>query len=318
MTTYIIRRLLQAVLVLILVTVFVFIAMRMLPGDPILIYLSGSETESMTAEQLTILKQQFGLDKSLPLQYINWLSGLFRGDFGTSIHYGESVARLLAERIPVTLHVGFISFFISSLFGILFGLIAALRRGTWLDNIVTALANFGVATPNFWLGILMIYLFGLYLGWLPTQGYISPFDDFWLSTRKLVMPVFVLATFSMAFLSRQTRSSILEVIRQDYVRTAWAKGLSERAVVIRHVMKNGLIPVITVMGMGLSHLIGGSVIVENVFGIPGMGRLMVSSVFGQDYQVVQACVLVIAIVVVFANLMVDVVYGWLDPRIKYG
>jgi peptide/nickel transport system permease protein len=182
---------------------------------------------------------------------------------------------------------------------------------------MTSLANFGVAAPNFWLGVILIYVFGLYLGWFPTNGYTSPFDNFWLSTKQMVMPVFALAVWSMAFLSRQTRSSMLEVLRQDYIRTAWSKGLRERVVVMRHVLKNGLNPVITVMGMLLSNTIGGAVIIENVFNIPGMGRLLVSSVFSQDYQVVQSAILLIGIVVVLANLMVDISYGWIDPRIRY-
>ena len=317
MTAYIIRRLIQAVLVIIVVTLLIFFAMRVLPGDPILIYMVQSNVALLTPEMEADLRHEFGLDKPIMMQYVDWMAGVFRGNFGTSIHYGESVGTLLAERIPVTLYLGLVSLAISCVIGILFGLVAALRRGGAVDTGVTALANFGVAAPSFWLGILLIYFIGLYLGWLPIQGFTSPFDDFWLSTKKLIMPVFVLASWSMAFLSRQTRSSILEVVRQDYIRTAWAKGLRERVVVTRHVLKNGLITVITVLGMLLSMTIGGTVIIENVFNIPGMGRLLVSSVFSQDYQVVQSSILVIGVSVVLVNLLVDIAYGWLDPRIRY-
>jgi peptide/nickel transport system permease protein len=197
------------------------------------------------------------------------------------------------------------------------GLTSALRRGSWLDTLVVSLANFGVSIPVFWLGILMVYLFSLYLGWLPVQGYTSPFKDFWLSTRQLIMPVICLCVGSLATNTRQTRSSMLEIIRQDYIRTAWSKGLKERIIVFRHVLKNGLIPVITLIGMQVSFIIGGSVLIETVFNIPGMGRLMIESVFSQDFPIVQGGCLVIATMVTSVNLFVDISYGWLDPRIRY-
>ncbi|HJX12604.1 MAG: peptide ABC transporter [candidate division Zixibacteria bacterium RBG_16_53_22] len=317
MTTYITRRLIQALVVLILISLMVFFAMRTLPGDPLMIYIVEQDISHITPELEAQLRHEFGLDKSLILQYFDWMWGLFRGDMGLSIHYRESVRTLMAERIPVTLHLGLLSFIISSVLGITAGMVAALRRGGALDNIVTSFSNFGISVPHFWLGILMIYALGLYLGWLPIQGYTSPFDDFWMSTKQLIMPVFVLATWAMAFVSRQARSSLLEVVRQDYVRTAWSKGLRERTVVLRHVLKNGLIPVVTVMGVQLSHIIGGSVIIENVFNIPGVGRLMVASVFGQDFQVVQTGILIAGVAVVVVNFFVDISYGWLDPRIRY-
>jgi peptide/nickel transport system permease protein len=318
MTTYVIRRLIQAVIVLILITLLVFFAMRILPGDPLMIYITEQDISLITPEMEAQLRHEFGLDKNLMFQYVDWISGIFHGDMGKSIHYHESVSTLMAQRIPVTLHLGLLAFVISSFLGILAGLVAALRRGSALDNIVTSLANFGISAPNFWLGIILIYALGLYLRWLPIQGYTSPFVDFWRSTRQLVMPVSVLAAWSMAFISRQVRSNMLEVAHQDYIRTAWAKGLEERVVVLRHILKNGLIPVVTVMGIQLSYIIGGSVIIENVFNIPGMGRLMVASVFSQDYQVVQAGILLVGVAVVFMNFLVDISYGWLDPRIRYG
>jgi peptide/nickel transport system permease protein len=318
MITYIIRRLIQAVIVLVLITLLGFFAMRILPGDPLMIYITQQDISLITPETEAQLRKEFGLDKSLVIQYVDWISGIFHGDMGKSIHYRESVSTLMAQRIPVTLHLGLLAFVISSFLGILAGLVAALRRGSALDNIVTSLANFGISAPNFWLGIMLIYALGLYLRWLPIQGYTSPFVDFWRSTRQLVMPVSVLAAWSMAFISRQVRSNMLEVAHQDYIRTAWAKGLQERVVVLRHILKNGLIPVVTVMGIQLSYIIGGSVIIENVFNIPGMGRLMVASVFSQDYQVVQAGILIVGVAVVFMNFLVDISYGWLDPRIRYG
>ena len=319
MTTYIMRRLIQALFVLILVTLLVFFVMRLLPGDPILIYVAQSaDLEGMTPEMLHKLRHEFGLDKPIIVQYANWVSGVFRGELGTSIFYREKVRTLMMERFPITLHLGLLALILGAVLGVLAGLLAAVRRGKWVDKVVTPLTYVGVTIPVFWLGILMIYAFGLKLKWLPIAGYTSPFDDFWLSTRRLVMPVICLAVFLLAANARQMRSSMLEVIRQDYIRTAWAKGLRERMVILRHAMKNSLIPVITLMGMGVGIIFGGSVLVETVFAIPGVGRLLVSSIFGHDYVVVQAITLVIAVIVLLTNLIVDISYGWFDPRIRYG
>jgi peptide/nickel transport system permease protein len=224
----------------------------------------------------------------------------------------------MLERFPVTLHLGLLAWIVGATFGILAGLLAAVRRGKWVDKVVTPLTYIGVTIPVFWLGILLIYAFGLKLNWLPIVGYTSPLDDFWLSTKQVIMPVICLAVFGLAANARQTRSSMLEVIQQDYIRTAWSKGLRERTIITRHAMKNSLIPVITLMGMGVGIIFGGSVLVETVFAIPGVGRLLVSSIFGQDYVVVQAITLVIAVIVLVVNLIVDISYGWFDPRIRHG
>jgi peptide/nickel transport system permease protein len=317
MTSYILRRLIQGIFVIILATIVIFIAMRILPGDPLMIYIVEQDISFITPELKAKLQHKYGLDKNLVMQYFNWIGGLLRGDMGLSIHYQESVSALMAKRVPITLLLGLLSFIISSILGMLTGVLSALRRASLLDNALTSFANFGISVPPFWLGILMIYLLAVNLGWLPAQGYISPVDDLWESVKHLIMPVSVLSIWGMAFISRQARSSMLEVLRQDYVRTAWAKGLREQVVVLRHVLKNGLIPVVAVIGMRLSFLIGGMVVLENVFNIPGVGRLLVDSVLSQDYQVVQAGILIIAISVVFVNLIIDVCYGWIDPRIKY-
>jgi peptide/nickel transport system permease protein len=318
-TTYIIRRLIHAVIVLFLVTIIVFFVMRLLPGDPLIIYVAQTaELEAMPPEMLDELRHEFGLDKPIMVQYVNWILGICRGDFGTSIFYREKVSKLLLERFPVTIHLGVFSFIIGAFFGLLAGLLAAIRRGKWVDKIVTPFTYVGITIPVFWLGILLIYAFGLKLRWFPISGYTSPFDDFWLSTRQLVMPVLCLAVFGLAANARQMRSSMLEVIQQDYIRTAWSKGLAERMVIIRHAMKNSLIPVITLMGIGIGIIFGGSVLVETVFAIPGVGRLLVSSIFGQDYVVVQAITFVIAVIILMINLIVDISYGWFDPRIRYG
>jgi peptide/nickel transport system permease protein len=319
MTAYIIRRLVVGIIILLIVTLIVFFAMRLLPGDPIQIFIGQQGSSGTMSEvQMQALRHEYGLDKPIMVQYFNWMGGLLHGDLGTSIYYHENVGSLLKDRFPITLHLGLLAFVASNVFGILLGLLAGIRRGTWIDTVATTLANIGITIPIFWLGALLIYTFGLKLHWLPIYGYTSPFDDFWLNTRQLIMPVICLAITGMAYTARQMRSSILEVIRQDYIRTAWSKGLRERAIIMKHALKNSLIPVITLMGIGLGMVFGGSVLVETVFAIPGIGRLLVTSVFAQDYVVVQSGTLVIAFIVILSNLIVDISYGWLDPRIRYG
>lgn len=319
MTAYIIRRLLMSVVVLVMVSLIVFFVIRLLPGDPLVIFMGQQAgSGSVSQEQLEHLRVKYGLDKPIIVQYFNWVTGIFKGDLGTSIYYHENVGRLLLDRFPITLHLGLLAYVLSSVGGILLGVIAAIRRGTWIDTLVTTLANIGITIPVFWLGILMILVFGLKLEWLPIAGYTAPQDDLWLSTKQAVMPVICLAVTGMAYTARQMRSSMLEVIRQDYIRTAWSKGLSERIVITRHALRNSLIPVVTLLGIGIGMVFGGSVLVETVFAIPGVGRLLVTSVFAQDYVVVQSGTLVIAAIIILSNLVVDILYGWLDPRIQYG
>jgi peptide/nickel transport system permease protein len=317
MIAYIIRRIVQAIFVLLLVSIIVFVSLHILPGDPIYMLMTSEEMNQKPEEEIALLRHQYGLDKPLIVQYFDWLGGVLHGDFGTSIRFRFSVSGLMLERIPLTLHLGILAFIIAHVFGIAAGVICAVRRGTWLDTVVTIFANFGITIPIFWLGIMMIYLFSLYLHWLPVMGYTSPFDDFWLSTRQLIMPVLCLAIMPMASATRQTRSSMLEVMHQDYIRTAWSKGLRERAIIIKHAMKNGLIPVLTLVGLHLSGIIGGSVLIETVFSIPGMGRLAVDSLFSRDYLATQGVTIIVAGVVVLVNLIVDISYGWLDPRVRY-
>ncbi len=317
MTTYIIRRLLQSLIVLLIVSFMIFFTMRLLPGDPILMYMTMRDMEGTSQEEIDAMRKEFGLDKPMAVQYVKWLSDAVRGDLGKSILNRSSVGAELKRRIPITFYLGFLSLLVSIILSIPAGIISAIRRGSWMDSVATMLANLGITVPIFWLGILLIYVFGLYFRWLPVQGYTSPFDNLWLSIKQTLMPVFCLAIFSIASGTRQTRSSMLEVIRQDYIRTAWAKGLKERVVVMRHALKNALIPVVTLTGMTVRFVFGGSVLIETVFNIPGMGRLTVDGIMSQDYPIVQGAVLVIAITVLLANLIVDLSYGWLDPRIRY-
>jgi peptide/nickel transport system permease protein len=318
MITYIVRRLILSVIVVLLVTIIIFLAMHFLPGDPILIHLSSSgELKNFSEEQVVLLRHEYGLDRSLLVQYTSWMWNILHGDMGKSIMYQAAVAKEVIRRVPINLYMGGLAFLIGFIIGIPAGIICAVRRGEWIDSLITVLTNIGITLPIFWLGILLAYVFGLKLHWLPVFGYTSPFDDFWQSTRQIIMPVACLALFPIASTARQTRSSMLEVMHQDYIRTAWSKGLRERSVIIRHALKNGLIPIVTFVGLGISGIIGGEVLIENVFAIPGMGRLLVSSIQSHDFVVVQGITLVIAVAIVFVNLIVDISYSWLDPRIRY-
>lgn len=318
MTTYIIRRLIWALILLLLLTMLVFFSMRLLPGDPILIYVgSTSAYASMSPEAIDQLRAQYNLDKPLYLQYFLWVGNIFKGDLGESITYHEDVGGLIGKKLPITMHIGVLGFIVATVLGTASGLLAGLRRGKLADQIITPLAYIGICIPIFWLGILLMYIFGLKLDWLPIGNYTSPFEDFWLNTRQIIMPVFCQSVTGLAGLSRQMRSSVLEVVQQDYIRTAWAKGLRERVIVFKHMLKNSLIPVITLMGFAIGLIFGGSVFIETVFNIPGMGRLMVEGIFSQDYVIVQASTLIFGGVILVVNLIVDVSYGWLDPRIHY-
>lgn len=318
MTTYIIRRLVLALITLIIITLFIFFAIRLLPGDPLIIYMGKSASSGMLSDsELQNLRVRYGLDKPMMVQYFNWATGILRGDLGESINYHDDVAKLMRERFPITLHLGILALLLTIIIGVLMGLAAAVRRGTWIDNVSTFLANIGVCVPVFWLAILLIYLLGVQLHWLPIHGYTSPFTDFGLNTKQIIMPVFCMAIGGLSGTARLTRSAMLEVTHQDYIRTAWAKGLRERTIIMKHALKNGLIPIVTVLGMGIGGVFAGSVIVEQIFAIPGIGRLLVTSLNAQDYTVIQSGTLVIATIIVLSNLLVEISYVWLDPRIRY-
>jgi peptide/nickel transport system permease protein len=317
MGTYIIRRFFQMIIILLMVTIIVFLMVRLLPGDPILMFLSSQDLEQITQEQIDHLKHQYGLDRPMFVQYIDWLGDVLHGDLGTSIINRTKVVRDVTRRLPITFELGSIAFVLSILIGIPIGVIAAVRRGSWVDNLLTGLGNLGICLPSFWLGILLIYFVSYKLDLLPMFGFVSLWDDPIGNLTHIIMPVLCLGLAPIATGIRITRSSMLEVLRQDYIRTAWSKGLKQQGVIVKHALKNGLIPVITMKGMTLAAIVGGSVIIEQVFSIPGMGRLSVEGLFAQDYTIVQACLLIGGTVTLLANLLVDLSYGWLDPRIRY-
>lgn len=313
MIRYVVGRLGEAVVVTFIVTVLAFLFMRIVPGDPA----AAIAGRQATARQIELIRQELWLDRSLPVQYGHWIDGLLHGDLGLSVRRHEDVASIIAHRAPISIFLAAGGILLGSIVGITVGMICAIRRGGFLDAILSVLVNLGLALPIFWVGIMLIYLVGLELGWLPICGWTSPLEDFWLGIRKAIMPIVCLSVFPMAFLARQTRSSMLEVIHEDYIRTAWAKGLTERVIILRHAMKNAFIPIITSMGLLVARIAGGAVMVEVVFNIPGMGRLLVDSVWDQDYLIVQGCIVVIGVLVLFVNLVVDLSYGFVNPRVRY-
>ncbi|TBL76300.1 ABC transporter permease [Paenibacillus thalictri] len=317
MTTFIIRRLLESLVTLLLVSMIIFLAIRLLPGDPIQTVIAQSDLSGMSAEKIAELRHQYGLDKPIYLQYVDWLGGVLHGDLGTSIFTNTPVADEIFRRLPITFTVGIWAILLGTVVGIPLGVISANRRGKKIDHLIVFLTNIGITVPVFWLGLILMLVFGLYLRWVPVMGYTSPFEDLVMHLRQLAMPVICLAIYPMAAAARQTRSSMLEVLHQDYVRTARAKGLKENVVIYKHALKNGLIPVITTIGLSIPVTVGGSTVIETVFNIPGMGRLAVNAVQSQDYAYVQGIILIIALMVLLTNLLVDLAYGWADPRIRY-
>jgi peptide/nickel transport system permease protein len=313
LASFITRRLIQAIIVIFLVTIISFLLLQIIPGDPVLQILGAKATPAQQAA----LRHELGLDLPLIVQYGHWIGGVFHGDLGKSLIFHEDVGRLMAQRLPITIYLTFWALLISTVCGILAGVVSAVKRGSFIDSMISLFANTAVAIPTFWLGIVGIYIFGLKLGWLPIQGWTSPFDDFWQSARQALMPIIAIAIPNIAVVVRQTRSSMLETIRQDYVRTASSKGLKRNIILYKHALRNALIPVITLVGMTLTFLIGGEVLIETVFNIPGLGRLLVRAALEKDYLIVQSGVLVIGTAVCLINLLVDVTYGWIDPRIRY-
>ena len=287
--------------------------LQLTPGDPVLIMLGLEASQS----QLDALRAELWLDRPLPVQYWHWISNFVQGDLGTSIIYDRSVASLLQKRIPITLYLGTLAMLLSIVVGVSTGTIAAMKRGRLADSAVSLFVTLGISVPVFWLGVLGMYTFSLRLGWLPIQGYTSPFVDVVKSIKQVIMPVICLSVVPTAVIARQQRSALLEVLGQDYIRTARSKGLRESAVVMKHATRNALIPVITILGINVRYLVGGSVLVESVFNIPGMGRLIADATMNRDFITMQACVTLIAIVVVLASLAVDISYAFVDPRVRY-
>lgn len=304
MPYYILRRLGHTVLVIFGISLISFFFLH-LSGDPVGLMLP----QDATREQLEAMRQTMGFDDPIALQYLRFLAAALRGDLGRSIYSGEPVAMLILERMPATLELAFTALVLALVIAIPIGVLAAVKRGSLIDTASMLVALFGLSMPHFWLGIMFIMFFSVHLGWLPTSGRGG--------IEHLIMPAAALGLSLIALFARLTRSAMLEVLSQDYVRTARAKGLSERLVVGKHALKNALIPLVTVIGMEFGFLLGGAVIIESVFAWPGVGRLIVQAILDRDYPVVQAAVMFLAVIFVSMNLLVDLLYVWLDPNITF-
>ena len=299
--------------VLLIVGFVGFLLLNLIPGDPALVML-GPEA---TLDQVNKLRAELGLNLPVYLRLIYWYGRLFRGDLGYSIFLSRPVFQAILERLQPTLLLTIFSLIIASAIGITSGIIAALKRGTWIDRVATSLSVFGLSIPSFWLSLILIIIFGVWIKWFPVAGYTPLKDGFLKTFRTLALPSLTLGFVSSAFISRITRSSMLEVINQDYIKVARAKGLSYGKVILKHALRNAILPIITVIGLTLGNLLSGAVIVETVFALPGIGQLALSSILRRDYSLTQGILLFTATVFVLVNLLVDILYAFLDPRIKY-
>ena len=307
-------RLLQAIPVVLIFAVLVFTLLHLLPGDPA-VAIAGNEA---TPEAIERIRQQLGLDRPLLEQLATWFGRLVQGDFGKSLILNQSVLSAVAERLPVTLSLALLSLTITLPAGITLGVLAAYWRNSWLDSAVMVIALVGVSLPSFWLGILSVIFFSVTLGWLPAAGYTPISQGLWPWLSALIQPAVVLALFQIGFLARITRSAMLDVLDQDFIRTARAKGVDEWTTISKHAFRNTLIPVVTVGGIILSLLIGGSVVVEQVFALPGIGRLIVQGILARDYPLVQGTMLIFGFAFVAINILVDILYMTVDPRVRFG
>jgi peptide/nickel transport system permease protein len=312
MGQYLIRRILALVPMIFGVTVIVFIVMNILPGDPAIL-IAGDQASAATVQRI---REDLGLDRPVLIRYVDWVTDMLRGDFGRSLKTRQPVLDIMADAVPATVELTFVAALIMLPVGIGLGVLAAAYRGSALDLLATIIGSVGIAVPNFWLALLLVNLFSLQLRILPSAGFVPVWEDPASGLRYLVMPGIVLAAPGIAVLTRQTRAAVIEVLSQDYVRTARSKGLNHHTVLVSHALRNALLPVIAIVGLQLALLIGGSVIVETVFAIPGMGRLVVDSIFFRDYPVVQAVVLLMVTLVLLLNILVDIAYAVADPRIK--
>lgn len=319
MRTYIAKRFILFIPTLLLVTVMVFSVLRVVPGDPAMLILGGETgDDEFTEEQLAALRAKLGTDRNIVVQYATWVGKMLKGDFGTSYFYeGDQVIDDLKMRIPTTVELAVLSLLLASVLAVPLGVISALKQDTFTDYLTRVFSITGIATPNFWVAIMTIYLLVLLFNWAPPLAYVDPWEDPWVNLQQLIFPALALGTSNMAFITRITRSAMLEVLHEDYIRTARSKGLAEKVVIFRHALRNALLPVVTLSGYEFSRLISGTVIIEVIFLVPGMGRLLITSILHRDFPMIQATIVLIAVCVLVINLFLDLVYAWLNPRIRY-
>ncbi|MEC8945942.1 MAG: ABC transporter permease [Chloroflexota bacterium] len=318
MWTYVIRRLLLAIPTLLGVTVVVFGVMRVAPGDVAVLILGGDSGLVGTPEQLEALREKLGLNRPLYIQYFEWLWGLITFNWGESYFYNAEMTQLLSRKLPLSAQVGIMGLVGGSILGVIGGVIAALKQDSWADYVIRVIAILGISVPTFWSGMMLILVFVRFWGWIPEQGYVPLWEDPMRNLAQLIWPSIIIGLgFLMGVPLRMMRATMLEVMREDYIRTARSKGLKENIIIVRHAMRNAMIPVITLIGIFIPLTVTGLVVTEQVFGLPGIGRMMVDAINQRDYPVVQLVVTLTGFTVVVANLGVDLIYGWLDPRIRY-
>ena len=312
MAEFLVRRVAISIVTLFVITIVVFTGVRMIPGDPARVMAGTDADEAGLAE----VREKYGLNDPIPVQYARWLALAVRGDLGESIRTRESVLLTVRRKLPITFQLACFAILIAIAIAIPVGVLSAFRRNTVWDYVANALSLCGLSVPSFWLGIMLILFFSVRLGWLPASGFVPFFEDPVANLQRMAMPAIVLGTALAAVLMRQTRNSMIEVLSADYIRTAYSKGLAARAVIFRHAIRNGLIPVVTILGLQMGALISGAVVTEQIFVVPGFGRLIVEAVFTRDYPLVQGVVLLTASAYVLINLLVDISYTVLDPRIR--
>ena len=312
MLDYLIQRLAISAVTLVLISLIVFTGVRLIPGDPARVMAGTDADEAGLSE----IREKYGLNDPIPIQYLRWAGLALRGDLGESIRTREGVTWTVARKLPITMELACLSILVALTIAIPVGVLSAVRRNSFWDYLATGLSLCGLSVPSFWLGIMLILFFSVRLGWLPASGFVSFFQDPVANLQRMIMPAFVLGTTLAAVLMRQTRNSMIEVLSADYIRTAYSKGLAGRAVVFRHAIRNGLIPVVTILGLQMGALMGGAVVTEQIFVVPGFGRLIVEAVFTRDYPLVQGVILITAGSYVLINLLVDMSYSLLNPRIR--
>ena len=313
MLGFVVRRVLSVIPVLLIVAVLVFLMLRLVPGDPAAVIAGDTATD----EQVQALRVRMGLEKPLPTQFAIWMGNLLHGDLGESYFFKKPVAELISQRLEPTLALGLCALLLAVVVAVPIGVLAAFRQGSWIDRLVMGLSVIGFSMPLFVLAYLLVYVFSVELEWLPVQGYARIREGLWPWLERLILPSFALSVGYIALIARITRTSVLEVLNEDYIRTARAKGLTEREMLIGHALRNAAVPILTIIGIGIAVLIGGAVVTESVFAIPGLGRLTVEAVLSRDFPVIQALILLFSTGYVLVNLLVDIGYAFLDPRIRY-
>lgn len=317
MRQYALKRIALIIPTVLLVSIIVFTVMRLLPGDPALVILSEGDA-SFTQEELEDLRRQLGTDRPIVVQYGDWIYGLVQGDLGTSIwRSGQPVTKLVGDRVFRTLELAVLAIIIAVVFAVPLGVISAIKPDSVIDYFSRIIALVGISIPTFFAGLLVVLVLSRGFGWLPPLGYADLWDDPWKNLQQMFLPALALGFYDMAFIARVTRSSMMEIIREDYMRTARAKGLAERIVLVRHGLKNAVLPILTISGWQFGRLFGGTVIIESIFKVPGIGTLLIETVFQRDFPTIQAIIIVVAVSIVIINLLVDLLYGLLDPRIRY-